>query len=282
MRSARFIGVFFVLISALVFSSAGLFVKGVSADSWSILFWRGIFATLFTVTYIVLKGTFRKEFYGMGKAGVAAGLVGASATIAFIPSFKFTSIANVSLIYAASPFVATAIAWVWFREKPSGLVLGASLAAFAGVLLIVSGSLGDLSLRGDLLALWMTLGMAIYLCIYRRFPQTPSAGPGVLLSLILVPIGWLLGDPISAPLKEILIMGCFGLVFAVASITLAEGARRLPASETALLSALETPLAPVWAYLIFTEVPGLLTVAGGIIILMAVYTSQALQRVSNR
>ena len=66
--------------------------------------------------------------------------------------------------------------------------------------------------------------------------------------------------------------------FSIASVTLAEGARRLPAAETALLSALETPLAPVWAFLFFTDVPPFLTLVGGGIIFVAVLYSQSVNR----
>ena len=267
-------GVTLVLVSALVFSTAGLFVKGVDADIWAILFWRGISASLFTAVYVVWRGSSRREFVGMGYAGVFAALVGASATLAFIPAFKYTSIANVSMIWASAPFVAAAIAWLWMREKPTPLVLVTSLAAFFGVLIIVGGSFGGIHLKGDLLALWMTLGMAMYLCIYRRYPDTPAAGPSVLSCLVLLPIAVFFGDPLSAPLHEILIMACFGLVFAVASVTLAEGARRLPAAETALIGALETPLAPIWAILLFSEIPTAYTLIGGSIILVAIVASQ--------
>jgi len=278
MDSSRLLGVTLILISATIFSSAGLFVKGVDADFWSIIFWRGISAAIITALFVLWRGNFRKEFNQMGYSGLAAGVVGASGTIAFIPSFKYTSIANVSLIYAAAPFVAALIAWIWMREKPAPVVIFASLAAFIGVLLIVGGSLGQVNLRGDLLALWMTIAMAGYLCIYRRFPQTPAAGPAVLLSLLLAPIGWYFGHPFDAPGEEILIMCLFGLMFSVASVTLAEGARRLPAAETALLSALETPLAPIWAFLILSEVPANLTILGGSIIFSAVVYSQIQNR----
>ncbi len=120
----------------------------------------------------------------------------------------------------------------------------------------------------------MTTGMAGYLCIYRRYPDTPAAGPAVLLSLLLVPVAFAAGDPFSAPFGEILVMCSFGLVFALASVTIAEGARRLPATETALISALETPLAPLWAFLMFAEIPGDYTIVGGGIILFAVFASQ--------
>ena len=278
-HSSRYIGVLFVLVSAAVFSSAGLFVKGVQSDGWVIVFWRGLFAAIFTSLYIFWRGSSKSEFQEMGKSGIYAGLIGALGTVAFIPSFKFTSIANVSLIYASAPFVSAGIAWLWMREKPAPTVFLSSLVAFFGVGIIVSGSLGgvqNLSLKGDLMALWMTIAMAIYVCIYRRYPNTPAAGPAVLLSLALIPIGLLMGEPFKAPINEILIMGAFGLVFSLASVTLAEGARRLPAAETALISALETPLAPIWAWWFFSEVPGGFTLLGGAIVLLAVFGSQAL------
>jgi len=273
-RSGRVAGVILVLISATVFSTAGLFVQGVEADAWAILFWRGISATVFTTIFVAWRGEMQREFTRMGKSGIMAGVVGALATIAFIPSFKYTSIANVSLIYAAVPFASAAIAWLWMRESPTRSVLLASAIAFSGVLIIVGGSLDSVNLKGDLLALWMTLGMAGYLCIYRRYPNTPAAGPAVLLSLLLVPVACIIGNPLSAPLSEIIVMCSFGLVFSVASVTMAEGARRLPAAETALISALETPLAPIWAFLFFTQMPTRYTLVGGAIILVAVFGSQ--------
>lgn len=274
MHATHLTGVILVLVSATVFSSAGLFVKGVESDAWAILFWRGLSAAIFTTLYVVWRGGLQREFSRMGKPGVMAGVIGAMATIAFIPSFKFTTIANVSLIYAAVPFAAAVIAWIWMREKPTRTVLSASAAAFVGVAVIFGGSLDSVNLRGDLLALWMTIGMAGYLCIYRRYPNTPAAGPAVLLSLLLVPIAWIVGNPLSAPLDEIIIMCSFGLVFSVASVTIAEGARRLPAAETALISALETPLAPIWAFMFFSEIPTRYTLVGGAIILIAVFASQ--------
>ena len=272
--SMRGQGVLLILISAAVFSSAGLFVKGVAADSWTILFWRGFSATAFTLIYVGWRGRLYREFMQMGKPGISAAVIGALATAAFIPSFKYTSIANVSLIYAAVPFAAAAIAWIWMREKPVLPVMLASLAALAGVVIIVGGSLDSINLRGDLLALWMTVAMAGFLCIYRRYPRTPAAGPAVLSSLLLMPVVLFVGDPLTIPAREIFLSCGFGLVFAVASVTMAEGARRLPAAETALISALETPLAPLWAYLVFSELPTRFTLIGGMIILLAVFGSQ--------
>ena len=38
----RILGIWLVVVSAIFFSTAGVFSKGVSADAWTIIFWRGI------------------------------------------------------------------------------------------------------------------------------------------------------------------------------------------------------------------------------------------------
>jgi drug/metabolite transporter (DMT)-like permease len=91
---------------------------------------------------------------------------------------------------------------------------------------------------------------------------------------VFVPMVLPSGDPLGIPVHEIFLSCGFGMVFAVASVTMAEGARRLPAAETALISALETPLAPLWAFMVFSEIPTSFTLVGGVIILFAVFGSQ--------
>jgi drug/metabolite transporter (DMT)-like permease len=229
-----------------------------------------VFSAGFTTLWVWHRGQIHDNFPKMGISGVAVAAVGALGTAAFIAAFKLTTIANVSLIYAVAPMLAALLAWVWIGEKASRTVIAGSLLALAGVAIIVSGSLGQINLRGDLLALGMAVAMAILMVIYRRFPSTPGAGPSALSSLLLVPVAFFLGNPLGIPVSEILILSAFGLVFAIASVTLAEGAKRVPSGQTALLSTLEVPLAPVLAFLILSEVPHIRTIAGGALVLIAV------------
>lgn len=273
-ESRRRIGLVIMLASAAVFSTAGLFTKGVAADAWSVIFWRGLFAALFTTAYVAAKGKTGDEFRKMGRSGFAVAVLGASGTAAFIPAFKLTTIANVSLIYAAAPFLAAGIAWLWFREVIERRVLIAALVAMLGVGLIVGSSLGQINLSGDMLALWMTLMMSAVMVVYRRYPETPAAGPSVLSSIFLLPLSLIFANPFTASMPDILILAAFGLIFAFASVTLSEGARRLAPGEAALISALETPLAIIWAWVLFAEWPASMALIGGALILVAVFGSQ--------
>ena len=182
-QSDYHVGVVLVVIAAVTYSTAGVFTKGVDAGSWEIIFWRGCFAAAFTTAWTISKGTFRRNFLAMGRSGWAVGVIGALGTAAFIPAFKLTTIANVSLIYAVAPLIAALLAWLFIGERISARTMAGCVCALLGVAVIVSGSVGQLSLTGDFLALWMTIAMASIMVIYRMYPDTPGAGPAVLQSL---------------------------------------------------------------------------------------------------
>ncbi|MEM7734056.1 MAG: DMT family transporter [Pseudomonadota bacterium] len=272
-RSDYSLGILLLLTSALTFSTAGLFTKGVVAGAWAVIFWRGLFAGLFTTLWTVHRGTFRQNFFSMGRSGLAVGVIGAIGTACFIPAFKLTSIANVALIFASSPLIASVLAWVFIGERPSGRTIAGACMALIGVAIIVAGSFGASSLRGDALALVMTVVMSGVMVIYRARPETPGAGPSVLQSLFLLPPSFLLGQPLQTQPFEIAILMAFGILFAIASVTLAEGAKRVPSGQTALLSSLETPLAPLLAFLVLSEVPNTAAFIGGMVVFAAVLLS---------
>ena len=48
------------------------------------------------------------------------------------------------------------------------------------------------------------------------------------------------------------------------------GARYLPPMETALVTALDAPLAPLWVWLVLAETPSQATLAGGAVVMVAV------------
>ncbi len=54
------------------------------------------------------------------------------------------------------------------------------------------------------------------------------------------------------------------------------GARLIPAVETALITALDAPLAPVWVWLAFGETPGRATLLGGFLVVGAVLANVSL------
>ena len=263
-------GIALMLGSALLFSTAGIFTKGVAATAWQVIFWRAIFSAVLTFGTIAARQRWAFEVNAMGKRGLLAAIIGATGTAAFLSAFKLTSVANVALIYSTTPLMAALLAWLALQERPALPVLGGAIIGVVGIGIIMGGSLGQVSLGGDLLALVMSVALALLFVLYRAWPQTPSAGPTALSSVLLVPLAWTMTDPLAVPLGEVAILAGFGLVFALASVMMFEGAKYLPSGQTGLLSTSETPFAILLAWLVLAELPGMATAAGGALVVVGV------------
>lgn len=274
MARTYWIGVLLVLASAVIWSSAGVFTRGVDADAWSVIFWRGVAAAGFTLAYMALRSSVVAEFRSINGPMILAILLGAAGTAAFIPAFKLSSVANVALIWATAPFVTAGLSWLLLKEPPSRRVLIASFATLGGVLIVAWGSLQSGGLIGDLLAFWMTLMMSGMFLVFRRWPDTPAALPAAASAAALLPVAMIFTDVWQVVPVERWILVAFGAVFAAASVLMFEGARRIPAPEVALLGALETPLAAVLAFVVLAEAPSVATIIGGFIVLAAVFWAQ--------
>lgn len=267
-------GVGLVLFSAMMFSMAGLFVKGADAGAWSIVFWRAVSGSICMILFLMLRGTLRSEAQQMGPAAWLVAFVIAGASSCYLSAFKYTSIANVSLIYAVTPLLAAALAWLVLRERPTLRVVLCSFGALLGVCVIVARSFGTVQLFGDTLALGMAVGSAAILVIYRASPSIPTVLPAVASTVILMPLALMLDNPFAIAPAEIGILLIFGVIFSVGAVAFVEGARRLPSGESALLSTMEVPLAPVLAWAVLGELVSAQVALGGVIVFSAVLLSQ--------
>ena len=263
-------GLALMLGSAFLFSTAGIFTKGVSAVAWQVIFWRAVFSAILASGAIAARGRLGAEYLRMGWRGGLSALIGATGTAMFLSAFKHTSVANVALIYSATPLMAALLAWVFLREVPGRNVILGAVMGVIGIAVIVSGTPGQAHLFGDMLAFGMAVALALLFVLYRAWPDTPSAGPVALSSVLLLPVSGMMANPFAVPAAEIAILAGFGLVFALASYWMLEGAKRLPSGQTALLSTSETPFAIVLAWLILKEAPVAATLIGGAILLLGV------------
>jgi drug/metabolite transporter (DMT)-like permease len=135
---------------------------------------------------------------------------------------------------------------------------------------MVGGAASAGHLSGDLLALAMTLAMAVMMIIIREHRETPML-PASCLSAFLSALAVLpLAAPASPDATAMLYLALFGTTQFGLGLLLTLGTRLISATEAALVSAIETPLAPLWVWLAFAEIPSWPTVVGGIIVMAAV------------
>ena len=78
-------------------------------------------------------------------------------------------------------------------------------------------------------------------------------------------------DDFTIPWREFALCAVQGMfISAFCNSLFSVCARSVPAAELVLFSLLEVALAPVWAYWIFDEVPAVLTLVGGALLILSV------------
>ncbi|HEV2439827.1 MAG TPA: DMT family transporter [bacterium] len=280
-RGQHWLGIALNLASAVAYSTSGFWTRLIPLDPWTILFWRGLFAGIFIAGAIVWRyGPRTLDIVrGIGTPGIAAACLSTFATIMYINAFRLTSVADVMIMNATTPFIAAVAGWLWLKERERGSTLAASAVALLGTAVMVGGSVRDGHLAGDLLAFGMALCMAGMMLLIRRHRETPMM-PAACLSAVLCPLFVSpLAHPGAAAGTNMLNLALFGVTqFGLGLLLLTLGARLISATETALIQAIEVPLGPLWVWFAFREVPPVPTWIGGAIIMAAVaahvYTSR--------
>src|SRR6185312_13584472 len=135
-------GIALIVAAAIAWSTAASFVRLLHFDSWTILFWRGLFGGGFIALFLVLTQGRRgmRDLVAMKANGWLVACLSTVGMVTFIPALQLTSVANAAIIVATQPFVAAAIAWIWLREAVQPRTMLASLVALAGIVVIVSGA----------------------------------------------------------------------------------------------------------------------------------------------
>lgn len=267
------LGILLVFVSTIAWSSAGLFVRLLPYDVWTIIVWRGVFAILFIGGFVFWRFGWATVFLvrKLGMAGMIVVLCSTAAITLFPAAFQSTSVANATTILAALPFVTAAIAWGWLRERPSIPTLVASTVALAGIVIMLGPSAGGPRL-GDLLAFLATVAFALLTVIIRKnrhIEMLPVAALATLLStLIALPFAQHLGD--LAP-RDYLAAAGFGLFPMTLGLMLyVMGSALIPATLSALINTAEAPIAAFLVWVGVGEVPATETVIGGTIVLAGV------------
>lgn len=268
------IGLLLVAAAALSWSSAGIFVRLIGADLFTMLFYRGLFSggAVFLLFVWIERGQTLAILRSLRWPTVAVALLSTMSMITGIGSIRYGAVADAMVIYATVPFVTAALAYVFIGEKPSRSTLLASVVALAGVGVMLWGADMGGSLLGQSLAALMTLGMAGFTTIMRRHRDVPMLPAMAASAWICSFICFWWAAPASVTAIDFALCAMFGVFqngLGLALYTL--GSKRIPAAEATLLAALEVPFTPLWVFLLMSETPAAPTLVGGGIVLVALF-----------
>ncbi len=271
-RAARQRGAVLVAAAAICWSSGGAIARMIEADPWTTVFWRSAFAAAALFAFILWRDRERglALFREMGWPGLAVAACFATASTCFVYALTLTTVANILIIQSTAPFLAAVLGRLLLNERVPLRGWLTILAAVAGVVIMVSGSVQRGSVMGDVLAGVIALSFSGAVVIVRRHSEvrmTPAAClAAVFAGLVALP----LAAPLGVGAGDLGYLALFGAAqLALGMVMFTTGARFIPAAEAALLSVLETILGPIWVWIIFAENPGERAIIGGLVVLAA-------------
>jgi drug/metabolite transporter (DMT)-like permease len=275
-------GFFLVSFAATMWSFGALIVRymlDAQIYQWQYLFFRGLTIATVLLIYLMAKKNiaFVNDFKNIGLSGLigACGLVAAFS--GFIWSITLTTAANTLFMLAATPFIAAILGIILLQEKIRSVTWIAMATALAGILVMVIEGLETGNLLGNLIALVSAIGFAVFSVSLRWRKETPQfttvALAGILCAVFTMLILFFNNNTPAMPLRNVYLSILHGSIVGLGLILFSMGAKFLQAAELTLLSLIEVVCGVLWVYIpIFGihEVPTLLTIAGGIIVLCAI------------
>lgn len=257
-------------LGMLLVSTDSFFIRLAETDGWTIAF---LVTALSLPLQLILQrfldgGRPVEKFRAYPRGLLTVGVLSGISQICFVTAVTRTDVANVVVIVAASPILAAVIGRVLYGERTDRRVWMAILITLAGVVIVVSASIGEPNLTGDLLALGAVAAFATNINVWRRYSvQSRFVGLAIAAFVTLV-IAAPFADPLGQDARVYLSCAGMGLVFnPLGRLCHTSAPRHAPAAEVALFTPVETLAATAWAWIAFSEQPPVQTFVGGAVIL---------------
>lgn len=274
-------GYLLTLLGVLAVCPDALLVRLAEAPVWTVTFWRGLLMALgLGLGLLAVLGPRRAGAItlAIGAAGLlAAGCIALTGG-ALVYAITHTTAANALLIFATAPLFAALFTRLFLREAVPRRTWLAITAALLGIAVIVSGSIGQSDLEGDLAAVVAAAGLAGAFTLYRAYRRRNMIPAVALGGLLLVAVSLLLGDPGAVAPERFAWLLLLGLLLTLSFGLITLGARLIPPSDTSLLMLLEVVLAPLLVWMVLAEQPTPRAFLGGGIVVGALLLHALVQR----
>lgn len=262
------------LLAMLIFGTNGLLVAGIDLQGGQIVLFRTLIGGILLTAIVLFRGGFdrsavRAEAVPLLCGGVALGLD----WIALFEAYQLLNVSLATLIDYSGPMIVLVLSPLLFREKLTGMRIGAAcLVAFG--LICISGSIagGGMSIRGLIVAFIAALLYAALIVFNKHISRTgglQSAAIELDVAFVVVLLYVLLAAGLPVPQKHeipaLLVLGAVNT--GLAYLLYFSGMQNIPAHSVALLSYVEPVSALLFAALFLKEAMSPIQLLGAVLIL---------------
>ncbi len=273
-RNTRTLGFTLAIAGAVLMSIDPIFIRYAGVSGFDTAFLFGLFSAISMPILLKFndKRGIRKAVVQSGWPLLAAGILMLGSASGLVFSIKMTSIANTFVILSAAPAVAAIFSWLILKEATSRSTLIAIVAVMIGIAIVISGSFSSGNWMGDALAVFAVTCLSMMFTLLRKYQDVSRLASVGLGGLLLAVVMFFFATPSSYSVETWLIMGMMGLFTApVGRVLSMVATRHITAPEVSMTLMLETVLAPVWAFIFFTEIPPTTSIVGGVVILITIF-----------
>lgn len=259
-------GIVAVFLTAILWSSGGLFIKLISLDSMELSFFRCAIAA------VVFALMFRKRILKLNRLALLNSFAYSAVLILFVIATKTTTAANAIFLQSTAPIYVLIFEPLLTKTKWERINIVTILVCFLGMILFFMGDLTPGDIKGNIAALLAGVGFAaFFLGMKKNEPQYGESSifyGNVIVALICIPFIIGMNSISVQDFAMVSFLGVFQIAFAYALFSY--GLKRIIAVEASIISMFEPVLNPIWVFIGYGEVPSFYAIIGGIIIITAI------------
>ncbi|HBS91325.1 MAG TPA: EamA family transporter [Erysipelotrichaceae bacterium] len=256
-----------IFIAAVMWSFAGLGAKLMSWNALSIACVRGI------ISSITIFSFRKKTKPTLNSSTILASISLLLTTTLFMSANKMTTSANAIVLQYTSPIFILILSVIFLKYKPKFVDYIAISLTLVGISLFFIDQLETGRWLGDLVALLSGLAFAGVFFANRL----PKANPmdasliGNMMSLLLFPFLMFDQNVLSFKTTDLIVIVLLGIFqLGIPYILFSLGIKRTEAIKSSIISTIEPILNPIWVFLFLNELPGILSLIGGFIVLATI------------
>ena len=273
-------GIFLALLGALILTPDTLLMRLSELSGGQMVAWRAtqagsIFFIIGLCPFILSRSGVKPKIWR--KSFVALVFVQMANVFCFAYGIYLAPVAIVLIAVATVPVFSIILGAVVLKEAVDMRTWAIVIIVFFGVTLSVIGDINSYdifnlsSILGGLCGLVVAFSLACNFVIIRKDKEVAfplALGTGGILCGLLAFYFWPSASEIN--LKSMFYISLTGLlILPLSFILLSRASRMTPASNVSIIMLLETILGPLWVWTFTNESPQVLTIIGGIIVILA-------------
>ncbi|MFZ3194503.1 MAG: DMT family transporter [Moraxellaceae bacterium] len=265
-------GLLLLSVSAFLFASMGVLIRLASetVDNPTVVFFRNLVGLLVLLPFFLIKGVHHLKTERIWMHTWRS-LVGLLAMYGFFYAIAHLKLSNAMVFTYSSPIFIPLVAWLFLKEKMTGLMWLAAAIGLAGVLLVAKPDQALFNLLSAIGLASSFLAAMAFVTVRAMSNSEPASRIvfyfcliGTLISAL--PMFWL-WRPYQ--LRELLLLAGAGMLATISQLFLSTAYRYAPAGQIGPANYLAIIFAGFWAALLWQEYPDLTSLLGMAVILVA-------------